>query len=46
MMNTNNIFSVITSLYNAGEAFRTCMESLITQTWTALEFIISNDGST
>nr|HCN9696603.1 glycosyltransferase [Escherichia coli] len=29
-----------------GDDFRTCMESLITQTWTALEIIIINDGST
>lgn len=37
MMNSTNKLSVIIPLYNAGDDFRTCMESLITQTWTALE---------
>ena len=46
MMNSTNKLSVIIPLYNAGNDFRTCMESLITQTWTALEIIIINDGST
>ena len=46
MMNSTNKLSVIIPLYNAGDDFRTCMESLITQTWTALEIIIINDGST
>ncbi|MEQ5379326.1 hypothetical protein AB7308_08675, partial [Escherichia coli] len=36
MMNSTNKLSVIIPLYNAGDDFRTCMESLITQTWTAL----------
>ncbi len=45
MMNSTNKLSVIIPLYNAGDDFRTCMESLITQTWTALEIIIINDGS-
>ena len=42
MMNSTNKLSVIIPLYNAGDDFRTCMESLITQTWTALEIIIIN----
>lgn len=46
MMNSTNKLSVIIPLYNASDDFRTCMESLITQTWTALEIIIINDGST
>ena len=46
MMNSTNKLSVIIPLYNAGDDFRTCMESLIAQTWTALEIIIINDGST
>lgn len=46
MMNSTNKLSVIIPLYNAGNDFRTCMESLIAQTWTALEIIIINDGST
>ena len=40
MMNSTNKLSVIIPLYNAGDDFRTCMESLITQTWTALEIPI------
>ena len=43
MMNSTNKLSVIIPLYNAGDDFRTCMESLITQTWTALEIIIINE---
>ncbi len=46
MMNSTNKLSVIIPLYNAGDDFRTCMESLITQNLTALEIIIINDGST
>ncbi|WP_224688558.1 glycosyltransferase [Escherichia fergusonii] len=46
MMNSANKLSVIIPLYNAGNNFNACMESLIAQTWTALEIIIVNDGST
>ncbi|MBU5647811.1 glycosyltransferase, partial [Pluralibacter sp. S54_ASV_43] len=46
MMNSTNRLSVIIPLYNAGNDFKACMESLIAQTWTALEIIIVNDGST
>lgn len=46
MMNSANKLSVIIPLYNAGNDFNACMESLIAQTWTALEIIIVNDGST
>ncbi len=46
MMNSTNKLSVIIPLYNAGDDFNACMESLIAQTWTALEIIIINDGST
>ncbi|CBG90899.1 glycosyltransferase [Citrobacter rodentium] len=46
MMNSENRLSVIIPLYNAGNDFKACMESLIVQTWTALEIIIVNDGST
>ncbi|HEB1301710.1 TPA: glycosyltransferase, partial [Escherichia albertii] len=44
MMNNANKLSVIIPLYNAGDDFNACMESLIAQTWTALEIIIINDG--
>ena len=46
MMNSTNRLSVIIPLYNAGNDFKACMESLIAQTWTALEIIIVNDGAT
>lgn len=39
MMNSTNKLSVIIPLYNAGDDFRTCMESLIMQTgllWKSL----------
>lgn len=45
-MNSPGTLSVIIPLYNAGNAFKACMESLLAQTWTALEIIIVNDGST
>ncbi len=37
--------SVIVPLYNAGDAFTACMDSLIAQTCSNLEIIIINDGS-
>ncbi|HFZ8994757.1 TPA: glycosyltransferase [Citrobacter freundii] len=46
MMNSKNKLSVIIPLFNAGNDFNACMESLIAQKWTALEIIIVNDGST
>nr|WP_318383569.1 glycosyltransferase [uncultured Enterobacter sp.] len=46
MMNSPGSLSVIIPLYNAGEDFAACMDSLIAQTWTAHEIIIVNDGST
>lgn len=46
MMNSPGTLSVIIPLYNAGNEFTACMESLVAQTWTALEIIIVNDGST
>lgn len=44
MMNSKKL-SVIVPLYNAGDAFIACMDSLITQTYPNLEIIIINDGS-
>ena len=40
------LLSVIMPLYNTGEPYIECMESLIAQTWKNLEIIIVNDGST
>ncbi|MBK4714367.1 MULTISPECIES: glycosyltransferase [Tenebrionibacter/Tenebrionicola group] len=38
--------SVIMPLYNAGDDFVACMNSLVAQTYPELEIIIVNDGST
>lgn len=46
MMNSEVKLSVIIPLYNAGNDFNACMESLLAQTWPNLEIIIVNDGST
>ncbi|HAU3158580.1 TPA: glycosyltransferase [Salmonella enterica subsp. houtenae] len=46
MKNSKTKVSVIIPLYNAGADFNACMASLIAQTWTTLEIIIVNDGST
>ncbi|NIY49750.1 glycosyltransferase [Cedecea colo] len=46
MGSSKSTLSIIIPLYNAGNCFRACMESLIAQTWSALEIIIVNDGST
>lgn len=37
--------SVIVPLYNAGDAFIACMDSLLAQTYRNIEIIIINDGS-
>ena len=46
MRNRASMLSVIIPLYNVGDSFRDCMESLIAQTWAAIEIIIVDDGST
>lgn len=46
MKKSSSQLSVIIPLFNAGNDFKDCMESLIEQTWTALEIIIVDDGST
>lgn len=46
MESSKSTLSIIIPLYNAGNSFRACLESLIAQTWRALEIIIVNDGST
>ncbi|EAZ5330799.1 glycosyltransferase [Salmonella enterica] len=46
MKNSKTKVSIIIPLYNAGADFNACMASLIAQTWSALEIIIVNDGST
>ncbi|XNM69279.1 glycosyltransferase [Escherichia coli] len=46
MTYTPGLLSVIMPLYNTGEPFIACMDSLIAQTWKNIEIIIINDGST
>ena len=46
MTYTPGLLSVIMPLYNTGEPFIACMDSLIAQTWKNIEIIIVNDGST
>lgn len=45
-MNDSRKLSIIMPLYNAGNEFIVCMDSLLAQTWRDLEIIIVNDGST
>ncbi len=40
------LVSVIVPVYNAGAYLRSCLESLRNQTWTELEVLLVNDGST
>ena len=46
MLNSNSIISVIMSVYNHQDYVADAIESIINQTFTNLEFIIINDGST
>jgi|GEM_PF-2988808 len=39
-------FSVITTVYNQENYIKDCIESVINQTYSNLEFIIVDDGST
>ena len=42
----NNIISVIIPAYNVGEYIDKCLHSVLSQTYTNLEVIVVNDGST
>ncbi len=42
----NNLISVIVPVYNVEKYIRKCLESILNQTYTNLEIIIVNDGST
>lgn len=42
----NTVVSVIVPVYNAEKYIKTCIESIINQTYKNLEIIIINDGST
>lgn len=45
-MNKNILISVIVSVYNTASYLRRCLDSVINQTYTNLEIILVNDGST
>ena len=44
--NTNPILSVIVANYNSAQFLRECLDSILTQTYTNLEIVISDDAST
>ena len=41
----NPLISVIVPVYNVGEYLNRCIESIVTQTYTKLEIILVDDGS-
>lgn len=41
-----DLISVIIPVYNAGKYLRPCLESVVNQTYSALQIILINDGST
>lgn len=43
---TNELISVIVPVYNVAEYLRECLDSIISQTYTNLEIILVDDGST
>ena len=42
----NNLISVIIPVYNVSIYLRQCLDSIINQTYTQLEILLINDGST
>ena len=45
-MKFNDIVSVIIPIYNSEKNIKKCLESIINQTYTNLEIILIDDGST
>lgn len=45
-MNENPVISVIVTAYNVEAYLRQCLDSLLVQTFSSIEFIIVDDGST
>lgn len=45
-MNENPIISVIVTAYNVEKYLRKCLDSLLAQTFSSIEFIVVDDGST
>ena len=46
MENGKNLVSVIVPVYNREKYLRTCLDSIIGQTWKEVEIIVIDDGST
>ena len=46
MMNSNELISLIVAVYNVGEYLPRCIESIQQQTYSDLEILLVNDGST
>ena len=45
-MNNTNLVSVLMSTYNSKNTIRRSIESIISQTYSNIEFLIIDDGST
>ena len=45
-MNMNELVSIIVAVYNVGEYLPRCIESVLGQTYSNLEILLINDGST
>ena len=45
MFNMNDLISVIVPVYNVEKYLDKCIESIVNQTYTALEIILIDDGS-
>ena len=46
MINSNSLISVIVAVYNAEEWLNRCVDSILAQTYTNIEIILVDDGST
>lgn len=46
MQSDNTLLSVLVPAYNAGRFIRTCIESLLSQTYARVEILVCDDGST